>query len=53
VLQAQFAYLSSKSNAAKQGGKGASSEDFIGEYQTIMDQEFFDFILYEIPWVIT
>ncbi|KAF8971576.1 hypothetical protein BDZ97DRAFT_2033436 [Flammula alnicola] len=50
VLQTQFAYLSPKSNAA-QGGK-LTGEDFIGEYQTLMDQEFFDFVLYEVPWII-
>jgi len=51
ILQTQFAYLSPKSNAG-QGGKIAG-EEFIGEYQTLMDQEFFDFILYEVPWIVT
>ncbi|KAF8895054.1 V-ATPase subunit C family protein [Gymnopilus junonius] len=51
VLQSQFAYLSPRSNAASQGK--ASGEEFIGEYQTLMDQEFFDFVLYEVPWIIT
>jgi V-type H+-transporting ATPase subunit C len=50
ILQAQFSYLSPKSSAA-QGGK-ITGEDFIGEYQTLMDQEFFDFVLYEVPWII-
>ncbi|KJA25947.1 hypothetical protein HYPSUDRAFT_159558 [Hypholoma sublateritium FD-334 SS-4] len=50
VLQTSFSYLRSRSNAA-QGGK-AGGEDFIGEYQSLMDQEFFDFVLYEVPWII-
>jgi V-type H+-transporting ATPase subunit C len=61
TLQAQFAYLSPKSNAAQSGNKnpggggggGGAGEDFLGEYQTVLDQEFFDFILYEVPWVVT
>ncbi|KAF8168336.1 hypothetical protein B0H34DRAFT_56278 [Crassisporium funariophilum] len=52
ILQTQFAYLSPKSNAA-QGGKAAAGDEFIGEFQTLMDQDFFDFILYEVPWIIT
>ncbi|KAF8807186.1 ATPase, V1 complex, subunit C [Phlegmacium glaucopus] len=51
ILQTEFAYLSPKSNAAK-GGKVAG-EEFVGEYQTLMDQDFFNFVLYEIPWIIT
>jgi V-type H+-transporting ATPase subunit C len=51
VLQTQFVSLRPRSNAA-QGGK-IGAEDFIGEYQTLMDQEFFDFVLYEVPWIIT
>ncbi|KAF9560215.1 ATPase, V1 complex, subunit C [Agrocybe pediades] len=51
ILQLQFGYLGSKSNAGQQGK--VSGEEFIGEYQNLMDQEFFDFILYEVPWIIT
>ncbi|KAF5311794.1 hypothetical protein D9619_003322 [Psilocybe cf. subviscida] len=50
TLQTQLAYLSPRSNAA-QGGK--TSEEFAGEYQTLMDQEFFDFVIYEVPWIVT
>ncbi|PPR01180.1 hypothetical protein CVT24_006056 [Panaeolus cyanescens] len=52
ILQTQFAYLSSKSNP-NQSGKSSKDEEFAGEYQTIMDQDFFDFILYEVPWITT
>lgn len=51
ILQTQFEYLSPKSNAAK-GGK-VTGDEFVGEYQTLMDQEFFNFVLYEVPWIIT
>jgi V-type H+-transporting ATPase subunit C len=47
----QFEYLSPKSNAAK-GGKVAR-EEFVGEFQTLMDQEFYNFVLYEVPWIVT
>ncbi|KAF9480443.1 ATPase, V1 complex, subunit C [Pholiota conissans] len=50
ILQSQFTYLGPKSNAAQ--GVKITGEDFIGEYQTLMDQEFFDFVLYEVPWII-
>ncbi|KAI0252605.1 hypothetical protein BJV78DRAFT_1274831 [Lactifluus subvellereus] len=33
-------------------GSGQTNEDFVGEYQSLLDQEFFDFVLYEIPWVV-
>jgi len=52
VLQTQFAYLSPKSNAGQSGGK-VGGEDLVGEFQTFLDQEYFDFILYEVPWITT
>ncbi|KAJ3546988.1 hypothetical protein NMY22_g1832 [Coprinellus aureogranulatus] len=53
VLQKQFTYLSPRSNPVqKRAQKTTGQEDFLGEYQTILDQEFFDFVLYEVPWVI-
>jgi V-type H+-transporting ATPase subunit C len=55
VLQRQFSYLSARSQGpAKSKAKGgATNEDFVGEYQSLLDQEFFDFVLYEIPWVVS
>ncbi|KAF9042085.1 hypothetical protein BJ165DRAFT_1349339 [Panaeolus papilionaceus] len=50
ILQSQFAYLSPRSNP-NQGGKDSTDEELAGEYQTLMDQDFFDFILYEVPWI--
>ena len=53
VLQRYFAYLSARSQGrAKSKGGEQTNEDFVGEYQSLLDQEFFDFVLYEIPWVV-
>ncbi|KAI0286790.1 ATPase V1 complex subunit C [Russula aff. rugulosa BPL654] len=54
VLQRQFSYLSARSQGpAKVKGGVSANEDFVGEYQSLLDQEFFDFVLYEIPWVVS
>ncbi|KAJ6604417.1 hypothetical protein DFH09DRAFT_1122625 [Mycena vulgaris] len=50
LLQAQFSYLRPRSNRAK-SGRGESDE-FVGEYQTLMEQEFFDFVMFEVPWIV-
>ncbi|KAJ7071253.1 hypothetical protein C8F01DRAFT_1109736 [Mycena amicta] len=50
ALQTQFSYLRPRSNRAK-GEKGGNDE-FAGEYQTLMDQEFFDFVLCEVGWIV-
>jgi len=50
VLTTHFTYLSPRSNRAK--GKKGDTEEFVGEYQTLMDQEFFDFVLFEVPWIV-
>jgi len=51
-LQAHFTYLGSRFGRVA-GAKGSTSanEDFVGEYQTLLEQEMFDFVLYEIPWI--
>ncbi|KAF8078381.1 hypothetical protein FPV67DRAFT_1571244, partial [Lyophyllum atratum] len=51
VLQSHFTYLSPRSSRKTKGKKG-EGEEFIGEYQSLMDQEFFDFVLFEVPWII-
>jgi len=57
ALQRHFSYLSARSQGrakAKSGKSGDSTnEDFVGEYQSLLDQEFFDFVMYEVPWVVT
>jgi V-type H+-transporting ATPase subunit C len=50
VLTNHFSYLSPRSNRAI-GNKG-ENEEFVGEYQTLMEQEFFDFVLFEVPWIV-
>ncbi|KAJ7275277.1 ATPase V1 complex subunit C [Mycena haematopus] len=53
VLQTQFSYLRprSNSNRAAKSGHGEGDE-FVGEYQTLLEQEFFDFVLFEVPWIV-
>jgi len=50
VLTNHFSYLSPRSNRAK--GNNGENEEFVGEYQTLMEQEFFDFVLFEVPWIV-
>jgi len=51
-LQAHFTYLGSRfGRAGGAKGSGGTNEDFVGEYQTLLEQEMFDFVLYEIPWI--
>ena len=51
-LQGHFAYLGSRfGRAGGAKGSGGTNEDFVGEYQTLLEQEMFDFVLYEIPWI--
>ncbi|KAE9410818.1 ATPase, V1 complex, subunit C [Gymnopus androsaceus JB14] len=50
VLQSHLSYLNSGSRKGAKTNAGETDE-FIGEYQTLMEQEFFDFVLYEVPWV--
>ncbi|KAF9270458.1 ATPase V1 complex subunit C [Marasmius fiardii PR-910] len=51
TLQSHFSYLKTRSKGAQtQGGGG---EEFIGEYQSLMEQEFYDFVLFEVPWIVT
>lgn len=53
TLQAQFAYLGRRANPDKlKSQSGGTGEDAGGEYQNLLEQEFFDFVLYEIPWIV-
>ncbi|PSR71296.1 hypothetical protein PHLCEN_2v12810 [Hermanssonia centrifuga] len=55
TLQSQFGYLARRSNPTSAKGKAQSStsggEEFVGEYQTLLEQEFYDFVLFEVPWI--
>ncbi|GAB1523898.1 Vacuolar ATP synthase subunit C [Rhizoctonia solani] len=51
VLASHFAYLGSKSRS-RDKKSGNADEDYVGEYQTLMEQEIFDYVLFEVPWVV-
>ena len=46
----QFSYLGPR--ASGRSKNQGTSEEFAGEYQALMEQEFFDFVLYEVPWIV-
>ncbi|KAG1757907.1 ATPase V1 complex subunit C [Suillus lakei] len=50
VLSNHLSYLSPRSSGRSQ--KQSTTEEFAGEYQSLMEQEFFDFVLYEVPWIV-
>lgn len=60
TLSTHFAYLSASSRGPtskvnKQGGASGAgaSEEIGGEWATLMEQEYYDFVLFELPKVIT
>jgi V-type H+-transporting ATPase subunit C len=54
TLSSHFSYLASKSRGAKGKTKGGdTAETFGAEYQALMEEEIFDFVLFEIPWILT
>ncbi|KAH8100547.1 ATPase V1 complex subunit C [Cristinia sonorae] len=52
TLQQQFTYLSRRSNPAASKSKANAAADVGGEYQTLLEQEYFDFVLFEVPWIV-
>lgn len=52
ALQTQFAYLRPRSNPNQDQKKQSGNEEYVGEYSALMDQEFFDFVLFEVPWIV-
>ncbi|KIY45343.1 ATPase, V1 complex, subunit C [Fistulina hepatica ATCC 64428] len=52
VLQNQFAYLGRISRSKQSDSKGGNEDFVAGEYQTLLEQEFLDFVLFEVPWII-
>lgn len=59
TLQTQFAYLNRRANPSSansksklKSGGNAGGEDFVGEYQALLEQEYFDFVLFEVPWIV-
>jgi V-type H+-transporting ATPase subunit C len=57
TLSSHYSYLSAASQGPsskknkKSGGTTANSEDVGGEWQSVMEAEFYDFVLFEIPKV--
>ncbi|GJE85935.1 ATPase V1 complex subunit C [Phanerochaete sordida] len=51
TLQTQFAYLGRRSNTGAKGKPQPTNEEVAGEYQSLLEQEFFDFVLAEVPWI--
>ncbi|KAH8120634.1 ATPase, V1 complex, subunit C [Phellopilus nigrolimitatus] len=53
TLTSHFTYLAPRSNSARTKVKaGTGGEEFLGEYQTLMEQEFLDFVVFEVPWIV-
>ncbi|KAL5518584.1 VMA5 [Sanghuangporus vaninii] len=53
ILNAHFTYLAPRSNSARvKVGAGGGGEEFLGEYQTLMEQEFLDFVVFDVPWIV-
>ncbi|EJD04380.1 ATPase, V1 complex, subunit C [Fomitiporia mediterranea MF3/22] len=53
VLNGHFAYLAPRSNSARTKVKaGTGGEEFLGEYQTLMEQEFLDYVIFDVPWIV-
>jgi V-type H+-transporting ATPase subunit C len=49
LLQTHFTYLSPRSNAKS---NSSANEEFTGEYQSLMEQEFYNFVMFEVPWIV-
>ncbi|KZW02017.1 ATPase, V1 complex, subunit C [Exidia glandulosa HHB12029] len=51
LLTSHFAYLKPASEKSRKG-KETDATEIAGEYQAIMEQEYYDFVLVEIPWIV-
>jgi len=40
-----------KAKSQKKAKSSGVEEEYTGEYQALMEQEMFDFVLFEIPWI--
>ncbi|EMD41707.1 hypothetical protein CERSUDRAFT_110285 [Gelatoporia subvermispora B] len=54
ALSMQFSYLSGRSSGpnAYEKNKGGAGDEASGEYQTVLEQELFEFVLFEVPWIV-
>lgn len=54
TLSSYFTFLKSKERTTDSKGKSSSGNDEIaGEWGAVMEQEYYDFVLFEVPKVIT
>ncbi|CAE7210190.1 unnamed protein product [Rhizoctonia solani] len=51
VFATHFAYLASKTRS-RDKKSGNTDDEYAGEYQTLMEQEIFDYVLFEVPWIV-
>ena len=49
-LSARYNYLASGKGKEKKGGSSGATEE-MGEWANVMEQEYYDFVLFEIPKV--
>ncbi|KAG8915545.1 Vacuolar ATP synthase subunit C [Tulasnella sp. 408] len=54
VLTEHFKYLANRSNSSKTKTtpSAGGSEELAAEYQSLMEQEFLDFVVFEVPWIV-
>ncbi|KAG8942391.1 Vacuolar ATP synthase subunit C [Tulasnella sp. 424] len=53
VLTEHFKYLANRSNSSKtKTATPAGGEELAAEYQSLMEQEFLDFVVFEVPWIV-
>lgn len=52
TLTTHFSYLAPRSNSKRTKAKGGDGDEFLGEYQTLMEQEFLDFVIFDVPWIV-
>ncbi|GJJ08827.1 hypothetical protein Clacol_003046 [Clathrus columnatus] len=57
LLMSHLSYLKSRSQSSKitksTGKESKDEEELGGEWQALMEEEMFDFVLFEIPWITT
>jgi len=53
-LSSYFQFLSSKERSTAKGSSSSGNNDEVaGEWGAVMEQEYFDFVLFEVPKVIS
>lgn len=52
-LASYFGFLKSKEKALDKSAANVNTEEIAGEWGAVMEQEYFDFVLFEVPKVAT